>query len=167
MLPDRERVLLIFHLSGQLAALPLEDVDSVAPMAGLARPPGLPSPMEGILNLAGAAIPVLRLDYLLQLPELRHRLYSTLIVLKGASSGRIAMLVDRVSEIVSIPESLLLPVGEDCSFNGCAEAAVPVRGQVIHLLSPSRILLQNERRLLAEFQAIAQRRLEDWELEKS
>jgi chemotaxis signal transduction protein len=50
----------VFHLSGQLAAIRLENVDRIAPMAQLARPPGLPSPLEGILNLAGTAMPVLR-----------------------------------------------------------------------------------------------------------
>ena len=163
---DRERVLLVFHLAGQLGALPVENVERVVPMAELGRPPGLPSPLEGILNLAGTAVPVLRLDHLLQLPEQRPGLYSMLILLKGVCDGRIAMLVDRVSEILSIPESLLLPVGEEHSFNGCAEAAVPVRGQVAHLLSPTRILLKNERESLSEFQAIAQRRLQDWEPEK-
>jgi hypothetical protein len=39
---------------------------------------------------------------------------------------------------------------------------VPARGEVIHLLSPGRILLELERRSLAEFQAAAQRRLLDW-----
>jgi len=135
-------------------------------MAELGRPPGLPSPLEGILNLAGTAVPVLRLDHLLQLPEQMPGLYSMLILLKGVCDGRIAMLVDRVSEILSIQESLLLPVGEEHSFNGCAEAAVPVRGQVVHLLSPTRILLEKERESLSGFRTIAQRRLQDWEPEK-
>jgi hypothetical protein len=63
-----QRVLLLFHLSGQSAAFPVANVHSVAPMASLARPPGLPSVLEGILNLGGAAVPVLRLDRLFHLP---------------------------------------------------------------------------------------------------
>jgi purine-binding chemotaxis protein CheW len=119
--------------------------------------------MEGILNLAGKAVPVWRLDRLLQLPEKPPGLYSMLILLKGISDCPTAMLVDRVSEILSVPESTLLPVGAKDSFNACAEAEVSVNGQVIHLLSPSRILLTREREALTEFQAVAQRRLRDWE----
>jgi purine-binding chemotaxis protein CheW len=119
--------------------------------------------MEGILNLAGKAVPVWRLDRLLQLPEKPPGLYSMLILLKGISDCPTAMLVDRVSEILSVPESALLPVGAKDSFNACAEAEVSVNGQVIHLLSPSRILLTREREALTEFQAVAQRRLQDWE----
>jgi chemotaxis signal transduction protein len=86
-----------------------------------------------------------------------------LIVLKGASTGPLAMLVDRVSEVLAVPASALLPVGKEDSFNACVEAVVSVRGQTIHLLSPARILLEKERQTLSEFQTIAQQRLQDWE----
>jgi purine-binding chemotaxis protein CheW len=161
--PEPQRALLIFHLGGRLAALPFENVERIAPMAQLARPPASPSPLEGILNLAGRPVPVLRLDRLLQLPEQRPGLYSMLIVLKGISNGRIALLVDRVSEVLSVAASALLPVGEEDSFNACAEAVVSVRGQTIHLLSPARLLLEKERETLSEFQAMAEQRLHDWE----
>jgi purine-binding chemotaxis protein CheW len=160
---DPQRTLLVFQLPGRLAAVPFENVERIVPMAQLAHPPGLPSPLEGILNLGGRPVPVLRLDRLLQLPERPPGLYSMLIVLKGISDGRIAMLVDRVIEILAIPESALLPIGEEQSFNACAEAVVSVRDQMVHLLSPARILLEKEREALSGFQAMAQRRLQDWE----
>ena len=156
----------MFHIAGRLAALPLEDVKRIAPMVQLMCPPGLPSPLEGILNLAGTAVPVLRLDHLLQLPEKRPGLYSMLIVLKGASDGQIALLVDRVTEILSVPGGALLPIGAEHSFNGFAEATVAVRGQVVHLLAPARILLEKERDSLSEFQVVAQGRLQEWEAGK-
>lgn len=134
-------------------------------MTQLGRPPMLPSSLEGILNLAGRPVPVLRLDRLLQLPEQPPGLYSMLIVLKGLSDGQIAVLVDRVNEVVAVPSSALLPVGNENTFNACAEAAVSVRGETIHLLSPTRILLEKEREILSEFQVVAQQRLHDWEPE--
>lgn len=163
MSPESQRVLLVFHLAGQLAAVPLAEVERIAPMAHLARPPGLPSPVEGILNLAGRAVPVWRLDRLLQLPERSPGLYSMLILLKGIADCRTAMLVDRVSEILSVPQSALLPVEAKDSFNACAEAEVSIKGRMIHLLSPARMLLRQEREALTEFQTMAQRRLQDWD----
>jgi purine-binding chemotaxis protein CheW len=160
---DPQRALLLFHLAGQAAALPLENVQRIAPMALLARPPGLPSALEGVLNLAGAAVPVVRLDRLLQLPEQRPGLYSMLIVLRGLSADRVALLVDRVSGILYLPESALLPVRGEDSFNACAEAIAAVSGQVIHLLSPARIFLEKERESLSHFQAMSQRRFHEWE----
>ena len=163
---EPQRSLLVFRLAGQLAALPLESVERIAPMAQLSRPPGLPYVLEGILNLAGRAVPVLRLDRLLELPEQPLGLYSMLILLKGVSNGRIAILVDQVSEILPLPESAFLPVGKDHSFNACAEAAVSVRGEIVNVLSPARILIEKEREALSAFQAMAQRRLQDWKPEE-
>ena len=160
---ESQRTLLLFHLAGRTAAFPLESIQRVTPMAQLARPPGLPAALEGILNLGGAAVPVVRLDRLLQLPEQRLGLYSMLIILKGPSASQIGILVDRVSGIISVPQSALLPVRDEDTFNACAEAAVSVSDQVIHILSPARILLEKERETLSQFQAAAQRRLQDWE----
>jgi purine-binding chemotaxis protein CheW len=80
---EPQHALLVFHLGGALAALPLENVERILPMAELAHPPGLPSMLEGFLNLAGIVVPVLRLDRLLQLPVQPPGLYSMLILLKG------------------------------------------------------------------------------------
>jgi len=160
-------VLLVFQLSDRLAAIRLEDVERITPMAELATPPGLPAALEGILNLAGAAIPVLRLDRLFGLPARQVSLYSMLIVLKappGAPSGeRLALLVDRVSEVLPVSEDAFVPVDHVDSLNGCAEATVTVRDNAVHLLSATRILLTKERAALAEFQTMAQRRLRNWE----
>jgi purine-binding chemotaxis protein CheW len=158
----QQRVLLVFDLAGHAAALPIENVYRIALMAQLARPPGLPSLLEGILNMAGTAVPVLRLDRLFRLPLQPLGLYSMLIIVNGAAAVRFAILVDRVTEVLAVPESALLPIGKEDSFNACAEAAVSARGQVVHLLSPTRILLQKECEALTEFQAMAQRRLHEW-----
>ena len=160
---DLQRALLVFHLAGRLAALPLENVERIAPMAQLARLPGMPAPLEGILNLAGVAVPVVCLDRLLRLPARRPGLYSMLIILKGVSSGPIALLVERVSAILYVRESGLLPVCGEDSFNACVEATVSSQGEIIHMLSPTRILLERDRETLSEFQTMAQQRLQDWE----
>lgn len=162
----RQRTLLVFQLGDQNAAFPIENIERIAPMAQLACPPGLPSLLEGILNLSGTAIPVLRLDRLLQLPAGSPGLYSMLVVVKGICDGRIAMLVDRVSQIVSVPDSAMLPVERQDSFNGCAEATVALEDANVHVLSPARILLEKEQRALSEFQGIAQQRLHEWESKK-
>src|SRR5215467_11993446 len=137
--PDRS--LLVFHLAGQAVALPLESISRITPMARLARPPGMPSALEGILNLAGVATPVLRIDRLLGLPPMTPGLYSMLIVLRGVADSLIALLVDRVSGVLSVPGSALIPIAKDDSFNGCAEWTIAGQNQPVHVLSPARILL--------------------------
>jgi purine-binding chemotaxis protein CheW len=131
-------------------------------MAELARPPGLPPALEGVLNLGGVAVPVLRLDRLFGLPPQRPGLYSMLIVLRPRGEGRIAILADRVSEILSVPNGGLRPINQDDAFNGCAAAIATIRHEAVHLLSPDRIILANERLVIAQFQAMEQERLEKW-----
>ena len=159
---EPERVLLVFYVGGQLAAVPLESVERIAPMAQLARPPGLPSPLEGILDLGGEAVPVLRLDRLLGLAVHEPGLYSMLIVLKGLADGGLALLVERASEVRSVSFGELLPVDGKDSFNACAEASFLLRGETVSLLSPQRILLEKERQALSEFQTLTRHRVEDW-----
>jgi purine-binding chemotaxis protein CheW len=130
-------------------------------MAQLARPPGLPSAVEGILNFGGTAVPVLRLDRLLNLRVQEVGLYSMLIILKG-----FALLVERTSEVLPVSTSELLPLGEEDSCNACAEATISLGGQTVHLLSPQRILLEKERQTVSGIQASAQRRIEEWRVEK-
>jgi purine-binding chemotaxis protein CheW len=154
---------LVFQLSDRVAAVRLEDVERITPMAELASPPGLPSALEGVLNLAGVAIPVLRLDRLFGLPTQQLGLHSMLIILRAPREGGIAILVDRATEILSVFESAFLPIDQEDSFNGCAEATVAVRDDIIHVLSPTRMLVAKEQAALTEFQIMAQRRLQEWE----
>ncbi len=168
MPPESQRALLVFQLAGHTLALPLENVVRVVPMAKLAQPPGLPPVLEGILNLAGSAIPVLRLDRLLQLPPPTQSLYSMLVLLKGLFDGPVAILADRVSEVASLPAGSLLAITvqdspPDWDKHGCAEAAFFLNGQLGHLLSPSRILLAREQASMSALLTAERQRLQEWE----
>lgn len=157
------RALIVFRLAGRLTAFPAEAVERITPMAELLRPPGLPPALEGILNLAGSAIPVVRLERLFRLPAPEVDLYSMLIVLRVSARDRIAILVDRVTEILQAPEDSFRALDHDDSFNGCAEAIVPSGDDTVHVLSPARIVLAKERDMLSEFREIAQHRLQEWQ----
>ena len=52
-------------------------------MATLFAPPGLPAGLAGFLDLRGTAVPIVRLDRLFDLPELRPGLHTPMIVLRG------------------------------------------------------------------------------------
>jgi chemotaxis signal transduction protein len=156
--------LLVFHLGGRACALPVERVQEIAPMARLARPPGLVSFIEGFLNLRGTAVPVLRLDLLFHLPPAAPQLYTPLIVLRD-SACPVALCVERVAWIISPPAEALLPIRERHCCNDCAESEVVLdqESPAIHVLSADRLLLEKERQCLAQLQAEAQRRLSEIE----
>jgi chemotaxis signal transduction protein len=163
MLEPRPCLLLVFQADTRIAALPLEAVERITPMAELSCPPGLPAALEGVLNLAGVAIPVLRLDRLFDWPAHPATLYSKLIIVRVTPENRVAIRVDRVTEILRVTEDSLLPIDQEDSFNACAEATVVVNATTIHVLSPIRMLLTKEQEALSEFQVMAQARLQDWE----
>lgn len=157
-----QHTLLLFHLAGQSYGIPLRDVQEVVPMARLSHPPSMPAVLAGFLNLGGIAIPVLRLDRLFGLQEQSVGLYTPLIVLRDAES-RLALMVEKVSRIVSVPADELVPVPENHSFNDCVEEMATFADHVVLLLSTGRILLEKEQQCLAEFQDREQTRLREME----
>jgi len=155
---ERTRDLLIFHSSGFDCAFPLEAVREIVPMARLSSPPGMPTGLAGFLDLRGTAIPIVRMDRLLDLPEQQAGLHTPLIVLRGAL-GPIGILVDSVRGIVPVTSVQFLDIAEDRTFQGCATATIELDGDVIHLLSPAALLKGNEDRMLADYSAMARARL--------
>jgi len=157
------RPLVVFRLHGRLAAFASENVERITAMAELLLPPGLPAALEGVLNLAGVAVPVVSLNRLFRLPTREPGLYSMLIVLRLDAEARIAVWVERVTAVIQVAAMRLRPLDRDDFFNGCAEGVVELEGESVHLLSPARLLLAKERDALAEFGEIAQDRLREWQ----
>jgi purine-binding chemotaxis protein CheW len=156
-----------FEIAGQFFGLRLESVSEVAPMAALSRPPSMPSILEGILNLRGAAVPVLRVASLLGLPADPLDLQTPLVIVHRVRRGdmSLALLVNRVTGIVSIATDELAAISPADSFNGCVESRLTSGGETVHLLSLDRLLLERERRSLAQFQEIEASRLRQFEQE--
>ncbi len=157
-----QRKLLIFQLGEHVCGLPVAAVQEVLPLALLARPPGMAPLLEGFLNLRGTAVPVLRTHRLFALAAKTPGLYTPLVLLKNGGFP-LALLVDTLLQVAAIPGDAFLPVRDKSCFNDCAEAEVAQEAQRVHVLSPERLLLEEERRRLAELQAMEQRRLEELE----
>lgn len=156
--------MLLFQRGGEHCAIRLGEVQEVVPMASLARPPGLPSMLEGFLNLRGSATPVLRLDRLFRSQPWSPGLYTPLVVLRSQLHP-IALLVDCVDGILAAPDSALLPVEAEHCFNGCTEAEVVLEPDrpPIHLISSERLLLAQEQSRIGELRATAQQYLRELE----
>lgn len=153
------RTLLRVVAGGKRFALPLKAVREIVPMALLARPPGIPSFVEGFLHLGGSAVAVLQPGLLLGFAPTPPRLHTPLVVLRGGAAPA-ALLVDRVEGVWTAPPGAMVPLSAEDTFNGCAVGAFRDETGVIHELAPERILLEQERRRLDEFQAVEQRRVD-------
>lgn len=150
-----------FQLCGQCFGLPVEVVREVAPIAWLDRPPQTPSLVHGVLNLGGKAVSVLRLDRLLGLADGRYDLDASILIMRedesdGASFG---LLVEHVDGVRAADLFTEMGSADQGSFNACLANQLDLGGQVVHLLAWRNLLLVEERRRLAEFQARSEARL--------
>lgn len=160
--PDLSGVI-AFRLCGQGFGLPVDRVREVVPIAWLDRPPQLPSLVRGILNLGGQAVPVLRLDRLLGLGDGSFGLDASILVMRPGegASAPLGLLVEHVDSVRPADEFSPMGLVPEHSFNGCLVDSLGRDGQVVHLLSWERLLLEQERDRLNEFQALLQLRLAD------
>ncbi|HEX3870037.1 MAG TPA: chemotaxis protein CheW, partial [Pirellulales bacterium] len=117
-LASSPRKMVVFYLATQPYGLDLEDVQEILPLAELSRPPLCPNVLAGFLNIGSEPTPVIRLSRLFDVPDQPPELYTPLLLLRS-SSGRLAVLVDRVSEIVTLSDDCWAPVCNGHSLNDC------------------------------------------------
>jgi len=156
------RRLLVFEIAGDSFAIPLEAVREILPLSLLSRPPGVPSFLEGFLNLGGQAVPVLNPARLFRLQGPAPGFYSHFVVLEKTEAP-LAILVNRAAGATEVPKEAVTPVGQNFSFNDCVESDARVEGRTVHILSVEKLLLEEERNRIAELQAIEQERLRELE----
>jgi purine-binding chemotaxis protein CheW len=163
--PNDDVRVCLFEVAGHSFGVRLESVQEVVPMAALSRPPAMPALFEGFLNRRGAAIPVLRTASVFGLPQDALELHTPLVIVRGVTP--LALLVNRVTGIVTCPPGALVPAAESDSFNGCIDGRLTTASGSAHMLSLDRLLLEKERRTLAEFQATEISRLRQLDQERS
>lgn len=149
----------VFDLGGEACALPSDFVQEIVLLPALSKPPGLPVFVAGLMNLGGAAIPVLRLHGLLGMEPVEPNLYTPVVVLRGLGT-QMALMVDRVAEVLDLAKASMVPVDSMESFNGCLVADLAFQGRIIHLLDPARLLLEKEKAAVGEFRREEQIRLD-------
>ncbi|HEV7263338.1 MAG TPA: chemotaxis protein CheW [Falsiroseomonas sp.] len=163
---DTSTTVVVFALGAARCALRHDEVREVLPIPHLWRPPGAPRPLEGFLNLAGTAVPVIALARLLAVPEgedYAPPLYRHLVLLRVAASAKpTALLVERVLDVARVPAEAIRPAAPDGTLNGCVEAEIDTGEGFIHLLAADRILLAQERAVLHDLAEAAEARLGEW-----
>ncbi len=160
--PAMPHQLLVFEIAGDSFALPLDAVREILPLPLLSHPPGIPSLLEGFLNLGGQAIPVLNPARLFRLQSPAPGPYSHLIVLEKTGMP-LAILADHAAGAMEVPKESVMPVGQDFSFNDCLEGDARIGGRAVHILSVEKLLLEEERSRIAELRAMEQERLRELE----
>ena len=96
--------LLTFKLDEQDYALDMASVVQVLRMVALTRPPQGPDYIEGVFNLHGKVIPAIDTRKRCGLAHKAHDLSTQLLVAR-ANDCTVALTVDQVSEVLTVPES--------------------------------------------------------------
>ncbi|MBX9634722.1 MAG: chemotaxis protein CheW [Magnetospirillum sp.] len=155
---DELHSLVIFRLGGQIFAIPVETVSEVVPFAWLSKPPRMPAFVQGILNLGGSAVPVLRLDRLLGMPSATIGLDASILIMK-TTEAPLGLLVEHVDGVQSASDFQVMTIDDRQSFQGCLAAQLDGPLGCVHLVSWPRLMLEEEQQRLGDFQRRAQERL--------
>ena len=153
-------LVLLMRVSGQTLAMRQQEVAEILPVPRLAPVPETPPIVLGAFHLGGEPVLVMRMASLLGWtlpaegqPADSDLLYHHLLLLpERAGQPRLALLVDRATDIMAA-EPTALPPGE--SFNDCVEGDVRLDGALVPLVSAERLLTAHEAARLAAFSARA------------
>ncbi len=156
---------LTFALETQTYGMPILCVKEIIGMTDITPLPGMPAAVRGVINLRGNIIPVVDLRLKFGMPERDYDDRTCIVVVEsgrkegagalqttgGPLSGRDGLIVDKVSEVLDIPQD---SIEEPPRFRGTpAEWYLmglgKVRDKVVMLLEVERILDREERQMLA------------------
>jgi purine-binding chemotaxis protein CheW len=159
---EKSEQFVVFQLADELYALPIASVDEVVRSPDkVTRVPRAPGFVEGVMNLRGKAVPLIDQRQRFGVTGQRDDRGRVLVVtIEGVQAG---FLVDRVSEVISVPLSELRPAPEfpaaDASPLFDRIAVVERLGRMILVVEPRALLDRAERDIISSLGAHEEGRL--------
>jgi len=106
--PEEIFQLVSFHVGSEEYAIDILGVQEIIRMVELTPVPQAPHFVEGVINLRGKVIPVLDLRVRFGLPSIKPTNDTRIIVIE-TNHILLGFIVDSVSEVLRVPESLIEP----------------------------------------------------------
>ena len=106
--------LVTFKLGSEEYGVEIGNVQEIIRAANITNVPGAPPHVRGVINLRGKIIPVADLRRRFGLPDMEAT-DSQRIVVVELGGRRIGMLVDRVSQVIKIPEGVVEEMPEEAT----------------------------------------------------
>lgn len=134
-----EEQLVVFQLSDQMYALPIQETQEIIRMTEVTRIPNANYYLEGIINLRGTILPVISLNRRLGLPE-KEADEETRIMVVENKGQKVGMIVDCVLEVGRYNDSEIEPpstVGDNMDF---LKGVVKKKDQLWLLLDLNNVL---------------------------
>lgn len=100
--------LVVLQLGGESYAVEIAAVNSIVTRQQITRVPHAPAFVEGVINLRGAIVPVVDLRRRFGLPGAEPTIASRIVVAE-TRTGPLGLLVDAVTETISVPREAVEP----------------------------------------------------------
>lgn len=97
-----ERDIILFSLSGQKLALEIQYLREIVPIVHIEKVVGQAPGIIGTINYRGNIIPIIQLDFILDLPQINISLESLIFIME-IEGERFGFLVDSVIALLSVP----------------------------------------------------------------
>ncbi|MEQ1502589.1 MAG: chemotaxis protein CheW [Myxococcota bacterium] len=105
---ETDPMFLTFSLGAEDYGIPLERVLEIIGMQAITPIPDTPAHVRGVINLRGKVIPVFDARARFGLPGKEYESRTCIIVVQAAGWS-VGLVVDRVSEVIAIPDDLTEP----------------------------------------------------------
>jgi purine-binding chemotaxis protein CheW len=115
-----ENQIVIFELSPEYFGADIANVESIIKMQAITKLPHTPEFVEGVTNLRGKVLPIIDLRKRFGLSP-RETDKNSRIIVVSVEQNEVGMIVDEVSEVVTIPEGIVevapaIATGVDTGF---------------------------------------------------
>lgn len=146
-----ERQLVVFDLGNEHFGVNITAVDGIIKMQEITRVPKTLSFVEGVTNLRGSVLPIIDLRKRLGTP-LKEADNETRIVVVNIDNSKIGMIVDAVSEVLTIQEDVIEPTPPMVSSVSTAfiVGIAKVDGKLIIMLDLGKVLSTEEKYALQD-----------------
>jgi purine-binding chemotaxis protein CheW len=151
-LSERQNVV-AFRLDKQTYALPIESVAQIVEMVAITPIPQLDVVVEGVINLHGEAVAVVKLRRHFGLSDAPLQL-NTPILLTKICGQTIGLIVDEVTDVLNLPSDQIVPLSEILPEE--LEGAPIFRGltyvadDAVLMLAPDQIFRPDQLEILAQ-----------------
>jgi len=145
-----EQQLVVFDLAGESYGINIAAVESIIKMQAITQLPQAPYYVKGVTNLRGAVLPVidLRLRFDLAAQEVSRQ---TRIIIVTMGKIKVGVVVDGVSEVLSVPDDAIeaIPPTVSTANSAFLKGIVRLEQRLIILLELSKVLDYEEQQSLA------------------
>ncbi len=141
-----ENQVVIFRVGNEQYGVDIASVESIIKMQAITAVPHAPQFVEGVTNLRGIILPVIDLRNRFGLPRIETTKDSRIIVV-SLEGTKLGMVVDAVSEVLSIPDGTVEPPSPLVSTLDTAfiSGIAKLDGRLVILINLEKVFSRSEK----------------------